>query len=153
MLRTRERILSAARGVCKRRSAPLWLHEDVANEVVVKQMQGVAVRLDWIGLTWLLNQILDSLAVSRAAEFRFGYPSAQAVSPVQFALLREVCASAKGAQGEALWTLAERGPVRWGLPRTTTRRHSNALRSLREKWGVRPVSATDPDRWKKTEGK
>jgi hypothetical protein len=151
VLKSRARVLVAARVACIRRGVGLDWHHDLAQEVALMQMRGDLVRLDRIGMDWILNRILDNWTGARLTEEtrRFGFRTVEPVSPITFVLLHEIHNAATKAQREAMFTLMERGPIKWGLPRKQTVRHSNALRALRENLGVRPVMVTRHDRWKK----
>ena len=149
----RDRVLVAAKVTCIRyRVTGMDLHYDLANEVAVMQMQGIPVRLDYQGMNWLLDRILARWLGSRVKEEtkRNAKPRlAESTSPIAFVQLGEIWGMATTAQREAIFTLMHYGPIKWGLNRTETRRKSNALRALREKLGIKPVSVTRHDRWKR----
>lgn len=139
VMRTRSRVLSAARAACKRFNVDQSWALDLAQEVAAMQLEGRPVRLDSRGLGWILNGLMKSWLGSRVKpETVLAYvkqhtpPSAD---PTNLAELQLIYARATPAERAAIVSLALEGQHTSGgaLSRQEQQRRGQALYGLRKK--------------------
>lgn len=134
---TLKRLEAAANSVASSRNAWMW-RDDLVQEVATAIIAGVKIRLDRVGLNWIMHDLLDKwMGTRRKATTVLAVALEMTVSPAlptDAYQLKEIYEIASPAQRRALFVLMTEGSYRKdGASLKERMRDSAALYDLRKK--------------------
>ena len=137
-LRSMDRVLAAARGVCAELGCPMDLAHDAAHEIHVRQLAGERIGLDRRTLTWKLKTwLIESWLGRRRPETVRAVAEMMATrpgDPEAAADCQRIYEMASPCQREVIMSLLLHGPYRHGASdRAENGRRGQHLYLLRQK--------------------